>query len=80
MTRSWPHRPVRVRFPGVALQYGYNLSHLMNNDPGDPNGVVSVVEATALSVNCAYLRLAHEVGLQKVIDVGEEHGPVGPHS
>jgi penicillin-binding protein 1A len=70
--------PCAVRFPGVPLQYGYNLSHLMNNDPGDPNGVVSVVEATALSVNCAYLRLAHEVGLQKVIDVARSMGLSDP--
>jgi membrane peptidoglycan carboxypeptidase len=70
--------PCAVRFPGVALQYGYNLSHLMNNDPGDPNGVVSVVEATALSINCAYLRLAHEVGLQKVIDVAKDMGLSDP--
>jgi membrane peptidoglycan carboxypeptidase len=54
------------------------LSHLMNNDPGDPNGVVSVVEATALSINCAYLRLAHEVGLQKVIDVAKSMGLSDP--
>ena len=70
--------PCAVRFPGVPLQYGYNLSHLMNNDPGDPNGVVSVVEATALSINCAYLRLAHEVGLQKVIDVAKSMGLSDP--
>jgi penicillin-binding protein 1A len=70
--------PCAVRFPGVPLQNGYNLSHLMNNDPGDPNGVVSVVEATALSINCAYLRLAHEVGLQKVIDVAKSMGLSDP--
>ena len=70
--------PCAVRFPGVPLQYGYNLSHLMNNDPGDPNGVVSLVEATALSINCAYLRLAHEVGLQKVIDVARSMGLSDP--
>ncbi len=70
--------PCAVRFPGVPLQNGYNLSHLMNNDPGDPNGVVSLVEATALSVNCAYLRLGHEVGLQKVIDVARSMGLSDP--
>jgi penicillin-binding protein 1A len=70
--------PCAVRFPGVPLQYGYNLTHLMNNDPGDPNGVVTLVEATALSVNCAYLRLGHEVGLQKVIDVAKSMGLSDP--
>ena len=46
----------------------------MNNDPGDPNGVVSLVEATALSINCAFLRLAHQVTLTKVIDVAKSMG------
>ena len=46
----------------------------MHNDPGDPNGVVSLVEAMALSINCAFLRLAHEVTLKKVIDVARSMG------
>ena len=77
-TRSWPLLPVPSRFPGVPLQSGYNLSRLMNNDPGDPNGVVTLVEATALSINCAFLRLAHEVTLQKVIDVAKSMGVSDP--
>ncbi len=66
--------PCAVTFPGVPLQAGYNLSRLMNNDPGDPNGVVTLVEATAVSINCAFLRLAHQVSLQKVIDVAKSMG------
>jgi penicillin-binding protein 1A len=66
--------PCAVLFPGVPVANGYNLSRLMNNDPGDPNGVVSIVEATALSINCAFLRLAHEVGLSKVIDLARSMG------
>jgi penicillin-binding protein 1A len=66
--------PCAVVFPGVPLANGYNLTNLMNNDPGDPGGVVSIVEATALSINCAFLRVAHEVTLQKVIDVARSMG------
>ena len=66
--------PCAVLFPGVPLANGYNLTNLMHNDPGDPNGVVSLVEAMALSINCAFLRLAHEVTLQKVIDVARSMG------
>jgi penicillin-binding protein 1A len=66
--------PCAVLFPGVPVANGYNLNRLMNNDPGDPNGVVSIVEATALSINCAFLRLAHEVGLSKVINVARSMG------
>ena len=74
MTRSWPLLPAPSLFPGVPLANGYNLNNLMHNDPGDPNGVVSLVEATALSINCAFLRLAHEVTLQKVINVAQSMG------
>ena len=66
--------PCAVLFPGVPEANGYNLNRLMNNDPGDPNGVVSIVEATALSINCAFLRLAHQVGLSKVINVAHSMG------
>jgi membrane peptidoglycan carboxypeptidase len=70
--------PCAVTFPGVPLQAGYNLSRLMNNDPGDPNGVVTLVEATAVSINCAFLRLAHQVSLPKVIDVAKSMGVSDP--
>jgi penicillin-binding protein 1A len=70
--------PCAVRFPGVPLQNGYSLAHPLHNDPGDPNGVVTVVEATALSINCAYLRLGYIVGLQKVVDVARSMGISDP--
>ncbi len=66
--------PCAVLFPGVPLANGYNLANLMHNDPGDPNGVVSLVEAMALSINCAFLRLGHEVTLPKVIAVAQSMG------
>ncbi len=66
--------PCAIMFPGVPSQYGYNLSHPLNNDAGQPNGAVSLVEATAASINCAYLRLAHEVTLRKVVNVARSMG------
>ena len=66
--------PCAIVFPNVPLANGYNLEHPLNNDPGDPDGVVSLVEATALSINCAYLRLAHEVTLKKVVQVARSMG------
>ncbi|HTV12853.1 MAG TPA: transglycosylase domain-containing protein [Acidimicrobiales bacterium] len=66
--------PCAINFPGVPDSNGYNLEHPLNNDPGDPNGIVNLIEATALSINCAYLRLAHEVGLAKVIAVARSMG------
>ena len=70
--------PCAIVFPGVPLANGYNLQHPLNNDPGDPNGVVNLVTATALSINCAYLRLAHQVSLDKVIDVAHSMGVSDP--
>ena len=70
--------PCPITFPGVAVDYGYNLQHPLNNDPGDPNGIVSLVEATALSINCAFLRLAHEVNLNKVIATARSMGVSDP--
>ncbi len=70
--------PCAVQFPGVPEQFGYNPQHPMNNDPGDPNGAVTIVQATALSINCAYLRLAHEVTLPKVIAVARSMGLTDP--
>lgn len=70
--------PCAIQFPGIPYQFGYTLAHPMHNDPGDPNGAVSLVQATAMSINCAYLRLAHEVGLAKVIDVARSMGLTDP--
>jgi len=46
----------------------------MNNDTGPGGGVISVVQATADSVNCAFVRLAHEVGLSNVISMANQLG------
>jgi len=70
--------PCAVVFPGDPYGYGYDVQHPMHNDPGQPAGPVTLVQATALSINCAYLRLAHEVGLSKVIDVARSMGLSDP--
>jgi penicillin-binding protein 1A len=68
--------PCAIEFPANTY-YG---SHPMNNDPGDPDGVVSLVSATAESINCAYLRLAHEVTLPKLVAVAKSMGVSDPLS
>jgi penicillin-binding protein 1A len=45
-----------------------------NNDEGNGGGVVTLLNATAQSLNCAYIRLAHEVGLSNVISVAQQLG------
>ena len=46
----------------------------INNDTGPGGGVIDLVKATADSVNCAYIRLAHQVGLPAVITMARELG------
>jgi membrane peptidoglycan carboxypeptidase len=70
--------PCAVIFPNDPYGYGYDLQHPLHNDPGQPGGAVTLVQATALSINCAYLRLAHEVGLPKVIQVAKSLGLSDP--
>ncbi len=62
--------PCAINFPtDHAL-----VSHPINNDTGNGGGIVTVLNATALSINCAYIRLAHEVGLYNVIDMAHRLG------
>jgi penicillin-binding protein 1A len=46
----------------------------INNSEGNSSGALSVTAATANSVNCAFIRIAHEVGLQKTIDMAHRLG------
>lgn len=50
------------------------VTHPANNDEGNGGGVMTVLDATAQSTNCAFIRLAHEVGLPKVIQVAHQLG------
>jgi penicillin-binding protein 1A len=44
------------------------------NDEGNGGGVVNLLTATAQSLNCAFIRLAHEVGLPSVISMAQQLG------
>ena len=46
----------------------------INNDEGQSTGPISLTDATADSVNCAFVRLAHEVGLAKVVEMAHRLG------
>ena len=60
-----------------AIKFGSNSALLktpIHNDEGTALGPISVVSATANSVNCAFVRMAHEVGLSKVVDMAHRLG------
>ncbi|HET6875838.1 MAG TPA: penicillin-binding transpeptidase domain-containing protein, partial [Acidimicrobiales bacterium] len=64
------HSPCGIKFPGNA-----DLAKKpINNDDGPGGGTISLVAATAGSVNCAYIRLAHEVGLPNVLAMAYQLG------
>lgn len=62
--------PCAIKFPGDNDL----VTHPINNDDGPGGGVINLVTATAQSVNCAYIRLAHEVGLPAVISMAHSLG------
>ncbi|MGI8754185.1 MAG: transglycosylase domain-containing protein [Acidimicrobiales bacterium] len=45
-----------------------------HNDEGPGGGVQTLLVATAQSTNCAYIRLAHEVGLPAVVEMAHRLG------
>lgn len=59
------------------VKFGSNTALLkqpIQNDEGEAGGPISVTSATALSVNCAFIRIAHEVGLSKVVEMAHRLG------
>ncbi len=63
--------PCAIPFPGNDSL----LSSPAHNDVGDGrSGVVTIKVATAQSLNCGFLRLAHQVGLASVVRTAEELG------
>ncbi len=63
--------PCAIPFPGNT---GY-LKNPAHNDEGDgQQGVTTVLNATAQSLNCGYLRMAHDVGLPAVVAMAERLG------
>jgi membrane peptidoglycan carboxypeptidase len=50
------------------------VTHPANNDEGNGGGILTLLNATAQSTNCAFIRLAHEVGLSNVISMAQRLG------
>lgn len=70
--------PCGILFPGnVSMAY----NPIKNDSPNE--GAQTIVQATANSVNCAFIRLGHEVGLSNVISMAQTLGVSAseiPHS
>lgn len=62
--------PCAIKFPGNSDM----VKTPIHNDSGPGGGPITVVTATADSVNCAYIRLAHEVGLANVVATAKKMG------
>jgi len=60
--------PCSVKFPGFPRPTP------IANSEGEGGGTVSVSNATALSINCAFIRIAANVGLKKVADMARRLG------
>ncbi|HEX9969732.1 MAG TPA: penicillin-binding transpeptidase domain-containing protein, partial [Acidimicrobiales bacterium] len=59
--------PCTVKVPGFA-------PYTPGNYEGSAGSVMSLTEATAKSVNCAYVRLGAHIGLDKVVEMGVRLG------
>jgi 1A family penicillin-binding protein len=59
--------PCTIKFPD-------NKPWMPTNFEGEEGGVMTITDATAHSVNCAYGRIAAAVGLEKVADVAKRMG------
>lgn len=62
--------PCAIRFPDNNSL----LQTPIHNDEGQASGPISVISATANSVNCAFVRIAHEVGLPQVVAMAHRLG------
>lgn len=62
--------PCAIKFPGDNAL----VTKPINNDTGAGGGIITINDATANSVNCAYIRLAHQVGLPNVIAMAHSLG------
>ncbi len=70
--------PCAIRFPTDP----YRVTHPAKNDEGIGGGKMTLLNATAQSTNCAYIRLAHQVGLRAVIAMAHPLGirePLPPY-
>jgi membrane peptidoglycan carboxypeptidase len=62
--------PCAIKFPGNDSL----VTNPIKNYTRAEGGVMTVTAATANSVNCAYIRLAHEVGLAHVVAMARDLG------
>jgi penicillin-binding protein 1A len=70
--------PCAIGFPTDP----YLVHHPARNDEGAGGGIMTLLAATAQSTNCAYIRLAHEVGLGAIIAMAHRLGiqePLPPY-
>ncbi len=65
--------PCAVKFPNYPAVY-----KPINNFEGEAYGDITVVQATANSVNCAFERMAATVGLDKVVAMARRLGLTSP--
>jgi penicillin-binding protein 1A len=63
--------PCEVKFPG-------HKPYSPGNYEGEGGGIMTITDATAHSVNCAYARMAAEVGLDRVAEVAHRMGITSP--
>ncbi len=57
-----------------TVQFPDNPPYKLQNSEGEGGGVMSLTEATAGSINCAYVRLASVVGLDKIEQAAHDLG------
>ena len=62
--------PCAIKFPGNDSL----VANPIKNYTSTEGGVMTVQNATANSVNCAYIRLAHQVGLPNVVAMAKKLG------
>ena len=60
--------PCKVKFPGIT-----NVTPIDNSE-GEAGGTMPMTKATALSVNCAFVRVAATIGLDKVAEMAHRLG------
>jgi 1A family penicillin-binding protein len=63
--------PCSIKIPGYKVWEP-------NNYEGEGGGVMTITDATAHSVNCAYARITEEVGVDKIANVARRMGITSP--
>ena len=63
--------PCAIKFPG---NNSLLKTPIHNAADGEGSGLMTVINATANSINCAFIRIAHEVGLPQVVAMAHRLG------